>query len=169
MQAGLVLAPVYFLTELSPCLCACPLRRREMTSTSTPRKMDESYPGLDREGNPLGTLRRRVLSLAVFSDRRKEKRRLRRGRNEARGLQHPCGACGNGCFKCTENKSIWPELCITRNIMAATGDRCLEAVSLGTAAVTGSEMRWPAPRSEAKETGPDHTLSHQQGEIHIDT
>ena len=74
MQAGLVLAPIYFLTELSPCLCACPLRLREMTSTSTPRKMDESYPQLDREGNPLKTLRRRILSLAdVFSDHRKVK------------------------------------------------------------------------------------------------
>lgn len=38
MQASLVLASVYFLTEPSPCLRACSLRLREMASTSTARK-----------------------------------------------------------------------------------------------------------------------------------
>lgn len=40
----------------------------------------------------------------------------------------------------------------------------LEAVSLGAAAVLGNEMRWPEPRSEAKETRPDRILSHYQEE-----
>lgn len=128
--------------SLSPCLHACSLRLREMASTSTPRKMNDSHSQLDREGNPLRTLRRRILSLTdVFPDHRKVKDSQKRNsgfstreaeKKQERGgggadntaLQHPCGSCGNGCFKHTENKSIWPERCITRNITAATVDRC---------------------------------------------
>lgn len=83
IQAGLVLAPVYFLTELSPCLHACSLRLREMLlPAQLEKEMDDNHTQLDREGNPLRTLRRRILSLAQEGQRRsKEKQRLfyRRG------------------------------------------------------------------------------------------
>lgn len=82
IQAGLVLAPVYFLTELSPCLHACSLRLREMLlPAQLEKEMDDNHTQLDREGNPLRTLRR-ILSLAQEGQRRsKEKQRLfyRRG------------------------------------------------------------------------------------------
>lgn len=82
--------------------------------------MDDNHTQLDREGNPLRTLRRRILSLAdVLSVHKKVKDGPRRNsgfstreaekeqeRGRGGGLQHPCGSCGNGWFKRTENKSV---------------------------------------------------------------